>query len=146
MSTGANNKQVRFSDFADRLDWALNNAGVESPRRAQRVAEAGGVSRDTARRYLKGTSRPRTLSGMARLADGLHLFVGWLACGGNVPRTHDELEFLSDAMRMSQEDQDKMLRMMSRLKSGEARHLVRDFDAGRLTARELLDRAGGVAL
>lgn len=137
----------KYDDFACRVRWALDQMGIESSAtsRARAVADMVGVSIPTALKYIMGKSQPKTLDRMGDLADGLGLFVGWLACGGeNVPRTNRELEIVRNISEMTSHDRAKMLRAMIRYNSGsrKAKHYFRLLNEGKITARIVLDVVG----
>lgn len=133
-----------LSTFHGRLSWALHSFGVlERTAQAAHVACAAGVSVRTARRYLAGQTRPR-LDRAGAIADSVGAFVGWLVCGGNAPRTKQELEFLQKVRLMSDPDREKLRRMMFRHKNGsqKVQRLFRLFKQGQIGCRALLDHAG----
>lgn len=68
-------------DFADRLDKALDYAGFPAgPVRIGQLAEQYGVSRETARKWMRGLALPE-LERMLRLAVQQRISFEWLATG-----------------------------------------------------------------
>lgn len=68
-------------DFADRLHQALDYAAFPTdPARTGRLAEEYGVSRETARKWLRGLSLPE-LERMLQLAIRQRISFEWLATG-----------------------------------------------------------------
>lgn len=147
-TTSITSRKLRALEFSGRLLWALEYAGItQRADQLRAVADAAVVSPRTAGRYLAGHSMPIYLDRLESLAEALGVFVGWLAYGGNAPRTKDEAErraaFIEKAARMSHADRDKLCRVMFLYQNGSkrVRRLAALMDAGQITPRTFLDIA-----
>lgn len=135
--------KVDSTTFRERLLWALEYANITRPEAQPiHVANAARVSLRTAKRYLAGETSPN-LERAGALAAGLGVFVGWLWCGGDGPRTERELAFRQNAARMSHADRDKLCRVMFLYQNGSkrVRRLAALMDVGQISPRTFLDIA-----
>lgn len=139
----------RYTDFVNRLHWALEKHGVDSlDEQVQLVASATNVTHRTARRYLAGASRPRNIVKLDALANRLGVFSGWLAWGGSAPRTLNDLDMYQKLLRMwadmSDEEKAQLQRVLFRLKNRSARvvRLARMQREGLISFKLLLELGG----
>ncbi|STZ77360.1 LexA family transcriptional regulator [Bergeriella denitrificans] len=69
-------KEVKYPEFAERLNKAKEKAGIELPE----LSKNTGISYEMVRRYTLGLAQPRT-DGMERLAEVLNVSAPWLQFG-----------------------------------------------------------------
>lgn len=136
----------KSQEFAKRLQWALGRLGIVQPtEQVQKVASAGGVTPQTARKYLSGKSSPKYLDRYDALSNELDVFVGWLMYGGDAPRTMQELEFVQKLRRMTNEERNIFHRITFLLKNGSKRtqRLLDLANAGQISHETFLEMIGG---
>ena len=133
----------KYSDFGERFRKTLSKQGInERAVQERKVMEATGVTIRTARRYLSGESCPRTIDQFDKLSEGVGVTCSWLWSGEGL-MTQEEMEALIKIFQMSPADRAKLWRFMMKMKNGSPRteRLMKLFDSGQLSARDLLDLA-----
>ena len=133
--------------FGRRLNAALDCLGMPASERPAKVAEAGGVTVRTARRYLNGASQPRGSVTQMCMADCLGICSGWLMFGAGfkTPKEAEQCEQFLEAYRKNPVWRQRLIeRTLTKManKSPRVARLMDLQEKGQLSADEFLRLAG----
>ena len=134
--------------FGRRLNAGLDALDVAEAERPAKVSEAAGVTIRTARRYLSGTSQPRSALHQAELADALGIARAWLLFGQHGPKTTAEAEQAQRFIEAYQGSPPWRQRLIQRTvtrmanQSPRVERLRRMHEAGQIGADQFLELAG----